>query len=205
MYKLDHITVVAHSLRDGVNYVEEKIGVTAPKGGQHLTMGTHNHLLKLGDELFLEIIAVNPEALRPNRPRWFGLDSLNGRIPRLATWIIATPEIKEDIAAKQDLLGCAVKVMRNDLTWLISIRNDGLLPLNGAFPSLIEWHSPHPTINMEESDCNLISLTVKHPKADLVRSFLDKRLKDEKVKVISSKEQCLRAEILTPRGLFVLD
>jgi Glyoxalase-like domain len=37
-------------------------------------MGTHNALAQLGDEKFLEIPAIDPEAERPKRPRWFGLD-----------------------------------------------------------------------------------------------------------------------------------
>lgn len=49
-------------------------------------MGTHNLMLRLGDSSYLEIIAINPAAPAPGRPRWFALDRLAGDgSPRLAT------------------------------------------------------------------------------------------------------------------------
>jgi hypothetical protein len=39
-------------------------------------MGTHNRLLKLGEGFYLELIAIDPQAPPPGRPRWFGLDRL---------------------------------------------------------------------------------------------------------------------------------
>lgn len=83
MLALDHITVSARSLAEGVAAVELALGVRAPVGGTHPSMGTHNHLLRLGPSLFLEIIAINPEAPAPARPRWFGLDG--------ASWFDAPP------------------------------------------------------------------------------------------------------------------
>jgi len=50
---------------------EAALGVTIPFGGVHPLMGTHNHLLRLGAALFLEIIAPDPAAGPLPRPRWF--------------------------------------------------------------------------------------------------------------------------------------
>jgi hypothetical protein len=72
--ELDHVTVMAASLVRGINYVSEVLGATVPQGGKHPLMGTHNALAQLGDEKFLEILAIDPEAERPKRPRWFCLD-----------------------------------------------------------------------------------------------------------------------------------
>lgn len=89
MLALDHITVSARSLAEGVAAVELALGVRAPVGGTHPSMGTHNHLLRLGPSLFLEIIAINPEAPAPARPRWFGLDGASwfDAPPRRTDWI----------------------------------------------------------------------------------------------------------------------
>lgn len=39
-----------------------------------LQFGTHNRCLGMEDGIYLEVIAVDPEAPPPSRPRWFGLD-----------------------------------------------------------------------------------------------------------------------------------
>ena len=62
-----------------------------PAGGAHPLMGTHNHLLRLGETLFLEVIAPDPAAGPSLRPRWFALDDPRVRAeltasPRLTTW-----------------------------------------------------------------------------------------------------------------------
>lgn len=75
MLKLDHLTVIAPSLERGVEHVHRQIGIAMPIGGKHPEMGTDNHVLRLGDDVFLEVIAIDPGAQRPNCPRWFGLDA----------------------------------------------------------------------------------------------------------------------------------
>jgi hypothetical protein len=76
---LDHLTVAALTLEQGVNYVQRVLGVAVPFGGAHPLMGTHNHLMQLGDGMFLEIIAPDP-AVTPKRTRWFGLDDPRMRL-----------------------------------------------------------------------------------------------------------------------------
>ena len=63
---IDHITVTAATLEAGARAVEQALGVRALSGGTHPRMGTHNLLLRLGDTLFLEIIAIQPEAPAPD-------------------------------------------------------------------------------------------------------------------------------------------
>ena len=99
----DHLVIAAASLRQGVGWVEGKLGVAVPAGGSHPRMGTHNHLTALGRDSFLEVIAVDPAAEPPARPRWFALDdparrtSLEAR-PRLLTWVAATGDIEASLA-----------------------------------------------------------------------------------------------------------
>ena len=74
MTELDHIAVIAPDLGTGVAWVREALGVEMPAGGKHPEMGTHNRLVGLGPDVYLEVIAVDPEAPRPPHRRWFGLD-----------------------------------------------------------------------------------------------------------------------------------
>ena len=46
----------------------QRTGVAPQPGGKHVAMGTHNALLRLGERVYLEIIAIDPEA-RSRRAR----------------------------------------------------------------------------------------------------------------------------------------
>ena len=45
----------------------------------------YNKLLRLGD-LYLELIAIDPDAPKPERARWFALDDFSGDM-RLTNWV----------------------------------------------------------------------------------------------------------------------
>lgn len=171
---LDHITITASRLPDGVEYVREALGVALQVGGEHPRMGTHNCLVKLGEKIFLEVISVDPNAPRPDRPRWFGLDDLDSdRTPRLATWVARTDDIHATAAASPVSLGNVEPMTRGKLNWLITIPKDGSLPLQGLAPTLIQWpDGVHPANTLQDSGCSLIRLEGFHPQAGRVNGVL---------------------------------
>ena len=75
MKLVDHLTIASTSLEAGARDVERALGVSLLEGGKHPRMGTHNRLLRLGDQVYLELIAIDPVGSPPGRPRWFGLDA----------------------------------------------------------------------------------------------------------------------------------
>src|SRR3546814_14325236 len=81
---IDHIVITAPSLAEGAAYVESVLGVAPQPGGEHTRMGTHNMVLRLGDDVYLEVIAINPKALPLDRPRWSEPDGSRSRSPRSA-------------------------------------------------------------------------------------------------------------------------
>ncbi len=200
---LDHIAIACRSLEEGVAYVHQALGIEVPAGGAHPVMGTHNNLMALGPDLFLEIISVDPDALPPDRPRWFGLDNFNTP-PQLQTWVLATDSIHSILPVLPAAVGCPTSITRGNLSWLISVPDDGSMPYDGAFPTIIEWEEGSPAVRMKEFGCRLRTLEVEHPEADAINMALRGRLKDQRVQIRSGPMKKLTAEIETPSGLRVL-
>ena len=174
-HEIDHLAVAAATLDGGVAWAFEKLGVTVPRGGEHPKMGTHNAVAHSGDDTYLEVIAVNPDAPAPQRPRWFGLDAPDVRAelavaPRIATWVVRTTDMNASLAAARAAgldLGTPIAMTRGDLQWIIACRDDGSLPEGGVLPVLIEWpEGPHPSRRMSDPGLRLAGITLQHPKPD---------------------------------------
>lgn len=173
--RLDHITLTAPTLEAGADYVRRQLGVEPQPGGEHPHMGTHNRLLRLGEAMFLEVIAVNPAAPAPNRPRWFALDHLAAdATPRVAAWVAACEDIDAAVAAAAPLaLGNIEAMTRGQASWRITIPADGSLPLHGVAPSLIQWTvTAHPASRLEDRGCTLVALEGVHPQAEAITAML---------------------------------
>jgi hypothetical protein len=70
MLALDHLVVAAATLPEGVAHVERLLGVEMSAGGQHVFMGTHNAVLRLGNDCYLEVIAIDPSLPAPPGRIW---------------------------------------------------------------------------------------------------------------------------------------
>ena len=170
--RLDHLVVAATSLEAGTSWLESLGGPALANGGSHPRMGTHNRLARLGDGAFLEIIAVDPDAAAPPRPRWYGLDSVAVRErlshrPSLLTWAVGVDDLDAALAAAGGAgveAGEAIEQARGELRWRIGVPADGSLPEGGAFPTLIEWPpGVDATARMDDHGLRLEALRVAHP------------------------------------------
>ena len=195
---IDHLVVTAASLEEGVEYVRRELGVAPQSGGEHARMGTHNRLLKLGEKLYLEVIAANPGAPVPGRPRWFQLDEPESvGAPRLATWVARCDFIHALAPAS---LGKIETMSRGSFRWLITTPEDGQLPLQGIAPALIQWLSDsHPADTLEDPGCSLIRFEGFHPRPESVTGVL-RAIGFEGEFPVSPGEPSLVAQIRTPHG-----
>jgi len=196
----DHLAVTAASLAAGHAHVRDALGIAMPPGWRHPLMATHNRLARLGEDEFLEVIAVDPEA-RPQRPRWFGLDHHADAPPRLGTWILRTDDLASTLARMPPECGPPVHLTRGELSWQLSVPDDGSMPFDGVFPTLIEWPMrPLPATRMAEVGCALVSLTVRHPEADRLQALIGDALNDPRIRFQTHAVAGLRASIDTPDG-----
>ena len=199
--RFDHIAIAAEVLNDGATAVEAALGVPLQPGGQHALMGTHNRLLSLGSGEYLEVIAINPDAPAPSRPRWFDLDRFAGR-PRPNTWIANCDDLETALAAAPEGSGRPIDFERADLRWRMAVPDDGRLPFDSAFPALIEWQgSARAAGRLTDLGCRLERLILTHPQPAALLAALNPLIDDPRITVEQGAQKAIRAVIRTPHGL----
>lgn len=198
--RLDHLAVACTALADGVAAVEDALGVRLAPGGEHPAFGTHNRLLSLGPAEYLEVIAVNPAAAVPGRPRWFDLDRFAGA-PRLANWVAACDDVAAALAVSPDGTGVPMELARGDFRWTMAVPDDGRLPFDGVFPALIRWHgAAHPAPRLPDHGLRLTALHLTHPQADALRASLAHLIADPRL-TFGAGAPGLSASFSTPAGV----
>jgi Glyoxalase-like domain len=206
----DHLVLAAHDLDAGAAWLEQYLGVALAPGGKHIRMGTHNRLLGLGDSFYLELIAIDPAAAPPGRPRWFALDGLPASDrPRLIHWVARSDDIEGDAARSTEPPGEILPMARGDYRWRISVPADGHLPGEGLVPTLIQWDVPqHPASRLPDTGCRLMKLEGFHPQPARIRSALAALGLSARLDVhpcAAGEPVQLVAYLRTPAGLKELD
>ncbi len=201
MMLLDHLAVAGETLEAASAHIEQALGISLQPGGKHEKFGTYNRLLGLRDGLYLEAIAIDPDAAVPQRTRWFDLDRFSGE-PRLTNWICSVPDIEAALATFPDGTGTPIDLTRGALTWRMAVPPNGRLPFDNLFPALIQWQGDlHPAQMLQDSGCSLRRLIVYHPEA----LELAQHLGELDLVVFDTGPASMRAEFETPHGLRVLE
>lgn len=206
---IDHLVVAARTLDEGVAWCEATLGVAPGPGGKHPLMGTHNRVFSIASErhpkAYFEIIAIDPEAPPPGRPRWFDLDTpaVQQAIaagPQLIHWVLRC----DDVAARCARLRAAgiergevLRATRGALAWRISVRPDGARGFDGTLPTLIQWDGPHPADSLPASGVTLRSVECAGLPAAALHEL-------DAPAVFLPQGRHLQANLSTPRGELAL-
>ena len=205
MIEFDHIAIGASNLNDGVDWVESQLQVKIPMGGKHDKMGTHNHVLSSGNDTYLEVLAKDPSAPPSGRPKWFGLDDPKVELslykaPRIIGWVCRTKNIKRTLALLEDLgvetdLGKPTEMSRGSLKWKFSLRKDGLIPLWGSAPILIEWSdSKHVSNYMADEGLRFKKLHIETPHKNALQNLLwTLNFNDDRFSINKAQDTCITA------------
>jgi hypothetical protein len=162
---IDHLVYAVPSLPAAVTEVAERLGVRAQAGGKHIGLGTHNALLALGPQTYLEIIAPDPEQPKPPAPRPFGIDSVSHG--RLVTWALACEDIDAVVAGARSHgydPGDVVDGQRTEptgtvLRWRMTIGETA----DGLAPFLISWGDTEHPARSAPHGLTLETFHIEHP------------------------------------------
>jgi hypothetical protein len=165
--RVDHLVYATPDLARGASEIEVLTGVRASPGGQHLAWATHNCLLALGAETYLEIIAPDPSQPKPGGVRPFGIDGL--RHSRLVTWAAhgsGLERFTRAVAQRGVNLGEVFSGSRvcsdgSILAWQLT--SPWALLEGGLIPFFIDWGvSRHPAASAS-AGLSLVELRAEHP------------------------------------------
>lgn len=174
MSEIDHLVYAAPDLEAAVDRIDRALGVRPAPGGRHPRWGTRNALLSLGPDMYLEILAPDPE--RPESPTLFGLDRLEA--PRLVTWVAKGSDLERRVqvaAAAGVHLGEIIAAGRETpdgsvLSWRLT--DPEVVLADGIVPFLIDWgDSRHPATDAP-GGCILAALRAEHPEPARVAAML---------------------------------
>ena len=167
MHKLDHIVFGARSLEEGTNFIEKKLGIKLSEVGYHDFMGTHNRVVKVDKDVYLEVIAIDPSSKSPNENRWFNLDNpiLQKKLeysPQMIGYVIETKD-KEILKH----FYTPIEASRGNYKWNFAMPslesnlfNKELIE-NGIIPSLINWKSNKPVYEMKNNQLSLNKIEIE--------------------------------------------
>jgi len=206
MHKLDHIVYAVPNLEEAMNWFEEQTGIRPVFGGHHTTQGTKNAILKLGDQCYLELLALDEENKTISAPRWMGIDLITA--PKITRWAIQSIDLEKDSQVlkkyhpKMGNISGGQRKMTNGklLTWKLTMPLAE--PEIEIAPFLIDWQysESHPADGLEEQ-CSLVELRLIHPQHEQLQKVLDQLNLEIN---ITKGTLGLTAVIQTPKGLLVL-
>lgn len=205
MHTLDHLIWEESTLEAGETRFAEATGVKPAFGGKHPHSGTHNSLLSLGDEVYLEVIALDPD-----HPESAGL--LESAPPDFAPKLIAFGVEAADLGYVEKLVKtCNLEVtQRHDVVrqtpsgemWRWETLVVGGHTFGRCLPFFIRSQNALHTAETSPKGCELLEFTVGHPDSETL-SRLYRELEID-ASVIRAEHPHLRAVLQTPKGLVEL-
>ena len=187
--RIDHIVIGSADLISGTKILENKLSTKFSSGGEHKIMGTHNNLLKLQSNIYLEVIATNPNANKPSRQRWFSLDETGikekiKKSPRLLCWVVEVDDIEDTVKKCGYNPGDILLLSRDELTWKVTVPSNGKLVENGVLPVLIQWPSnQHPSKKLNNSKVSINKISLFHPEPHKIRSIISNLIESDLIHV----------------------
>jgi len=207
MRKIDHLVYCVEDLTTARTDFKSKYGLESVIGGKHLKHGTHNALINLGNQCYLEILAIDKENEVDPDHIWMGLNFLQNE--KFTRWALKSDDIlfdqscsmKYDPALSELSEGQRKKPDGAVINWQM-IRPIST-PEVEIFPFFLDWSSSHahPTDDIPISG-QLLSLSLTHPEPSRFETHFKALGID--LTVTQGVTAKILAKIKTSKGVFVI-
>lgn len=199
MLHLDHILYAVPDLQKGIDDFEQLTGVRPAYGGKHPHLGTHNALVSLGETVYLELIAFDPDQSMPVENIIFGIGKI--KVPKIITWAIRSANISE-LGTKIQLAkiegGGRIKADGARLKWKTAEITE-FTDNSGMVPFVIQWIStPHPATTSPRG-CELLQFSAEHPSPNTFTKLFSKL--SFPFQIVENPSFQLKAKINSPKGV----
>ncbi|HHM20676.1 MAG TPA: VOC family protein [Bacteroidetes bacterium] len=200
--RVDHLVYAVPDLDEAVKELEKKLGVAPVPGGKHRSQGTHNALVHLGNNSYLEIIAPDPDNTDFTGQRWMGIDLIDR--PTITRWAVSTNDLDRDrayLATIDPQLGGIKGGSRKrpdgtKLIWKATVVLPE--PKVEVLPFVIDWKgTDHPARSLPQV-CQLVELRGEHPTPWFIETAIHSLNVGMKMGV--ADEPAITAIIETPKG-----
>lgn len=201
MHKLDHIVLGASTLDEGTEYLEKILELKLSDVGYHNDMGTHNRVIKVSEDIYLELVAIDPNSKTLKHRRWFNLDSPKlqkklRKLPQIIGFVIENE--KEQILRYYNPF---FQASRGNYSWNFAMPNpknnliSNELLESGIIPSLIKWKSEKPIYQMKSNQLELEKIQIEFTNNQVqYKNFINSFGEIEKLKfVINGEEKSIKS------------
>ena len=166
MHKLDHIVFGSYTLEEGTVFVENMLQAKLSDIGYHKDMGTHNRVIRISENVYLEVVAIDPKRKNLKNRKWFNLDNSNlqsklKKSPQIIGYVIENND--RNINKYYDPF---FEASRDRYKWKFAMPTfnnilDSEIIETGIIPSLISWKSEKPIYQMKKNQFELISFEIE--------------------------------------------
>ncbi len=211
LHYIDHIVVGVDDLQKGMAAIEEMTGVKPTYGGAHPYYGTHNALISLNNNTYLEVLAPNPE-VSMNLFQWLTnfkamyLRRILSRMHSLKPFLWAVGSEDLQVTATQ-IKKIGLKLSKPE-PHSRKKPNGELLSWEGAFfaqgiktdlPFFISWDEAASSPAKDSpKGCKLIHFTVSTPNPDDLNKIVDNL--SLPVSITQAQKVGIAFEFSSPKG-----
>ena len=144
--KIDHVIYGVRDLDAAGRWLKEDVGLDSAEGGHHPAFGTGNRIVPLGDDCYLELMAIVDRHTAEQNFLGRKLIEHMAEGERFVGWVVATDDL-DSVADRLGLLavpGARVRTDGKEITWKVAGIEEAFAR---DLPFFISWDEPsqHPS------------------------------------------------------------
>lgn len=208
MIYLDHIVIPAPSLAEGIEYVYDILGIEPGNENFHFDMATSNRRIKLGADVYLEVVAVNEGLGSPAFPRWFYLSNIDlvrefwRKGQHVLCWVARTQHLDVLTRRYRHIFGEKTFI---DNSFHFALPPGSLPPWGGGLPYIIESEDVGTTADtLQDDGFELVDFKIMHPDYTIITDLFSEIQFTRAPKILEHKSIEFEVTVKKPNGRCVV-